>query len=106
MIPARKVYSLWPFFSIDSVLPSQFLTRHSFPKKPPDTMQMFNLVTLLSLQLSLTSALSIPGEKMKRSIVSDVVLYAYGQGATDWPLSYGLNDSEKILPTDYAFLPC
>ncbi|KAK2599483.1 hypothetical protein N8I77_011234 [Diaporthe amygdali] len=68
-------------------------------------MHMFNLVTLLSLQLSLTSALSIPGEKMKRSIVSDVVLYAYGQGATDWPLSYGLNDSKLYItssPEDTA----
>lgn len=59
-------------------------------------MQPFNLVTLLSLQMSLTSALTIPNGNVKRSIVSDVVLYAYGQGAADWPISYGLNDSERI----------
>lgn len=59
-------------------------------------MQLFNLVTLLSLQMSLTSALTISSGNVKRSIVSDVVLYAYGQGATDWPISFGLNDSERI----------
>lgn len=57
----------------------------------------FNIVTLLSLQMSLASALSIPSGTVKRSIVSDVVLYAYGQGAADWPISYGLNDSERNL---------
>lgn len=58
-------------------------------------MQQFNFVTLLSLQISLTSALTVPSANVKRSIVSDVVLYAYGQGAADWPISYGLNDSER-----------
>lgn len=56
-----------------------------------------NLVTLLTLQVSLASALIIPSENVKRSIASDVVLYAYGQGAADWPISCGLNDSEMVL---------
>lgn len=63
----------------------------------------FNLVTLLTLQMSLASALTIPSENVKRSIVSDVVLYAYGQGAADWPISYGLNDSEIIPHTQVIF---
>lgn len=66
----------------------------------------FNLVTLLSLQMSLTSALTIPSENVKRSIVGDVVLYAYGQGAADWPISYGLSDSERFPHDDYILILC
>lgn len=66
----------------------------------------FNLVTLLSLQMSLTSALTIPSGNVKRSIVSDVVLYAYGQGAADWPISYGLSDSERFPPENYVLVSC
>ncbi|KAL2272219.1 hypothetical protein FJTKL_07200 [Diaporthe vaccinii] len=47
--------------------------------------------------MSLSSALTIPSGNVKRSIVSDVVLYAYGQGAADWPISYGLNDSKLYV---------
>lgn len=69
-------------------------------------MQTFGLATLLTLQLGLTSALSIPSGNLKRSIVTDVMLYGYGQGATDWPISYGLNDSKMTCYANDMLVLC
>lgn len=54
-------------------------------------MKFLTLVTILSCQLALGSAISIPPFKTKiekRRSETDATFYAYGTNTTGWPISY------------------
>lgn len=54
-------------------------------------MKFLTLATVLSCQLALGSAISIPSFKTnieKRSTETDATFFAYGTNTTGWPISY------------------
>lgn len=63
-----------------------------------------SLVTLLSCQLALGSALSIPSFETKavKRDQTDATLYAYGTNSSGWPVSFNPIDSKICLNMSYA----
>ncbi|KKY20769.1 putative glycoside hydrolase family 12 [Phaeomoniella chlamydospora] len=55
-------------------------------------MQLYSLLSLAFIQVSLSSALSVPRGHVKRRAETNATLYAYGSNASAWPIAYGLND--------------
>ncbi|KAJ4408883.1 hypothetical protein N0V82_009613 [Gnomoniopsis sp. IMI 355080] len=70
-------------------------------------MQINGFVTLLSCQLALGSALSIPffNTKAVKRDQTDATLIAYGTNSSGWPISYNPSDTATANDTTAGLVP-
>lgn len=60
-------------------------------------MKFLTVLSLLSYQLSLAAASTIPTGLSKRAAQYNATLLAYGTSTDAWPVAYGLDDGKYII---------